>query len=131
MPRWSQPYQLRLIKELHFTPLMGVVMALVLVLLLTLPFWQSQLTSPPVSAVANAPASAVTLTVGPDQALTLDGKIIARSDLVKALQQLAQQHHDLGVVIQLPHDLPVHVLVGLMADLKAAGMAKISFTNAS
>lgn len=129
MTRGPQRYQLRLIKELPLSPLMGVVLVLALIFLFTLPFWQPAPMSEPAAPSAMEPASTVTLQVEADLALRLDGKIVTREVLVQDLRQLAHQRPSLGVIVAVQRDLPVHVLVDLMGDLQAAGIAKTAVTT--
>ncbi len=123
--RFKRQAQLRLLNEIRITPLLNVALVLLFVVLLATPLLLNS------SNAASAPKETITLAIDAKQALQLDQKPIERSQLEPTLAKLQQERPDLGVVVQLHRDLPVQVLVGVMADLQKAGVQRTAVVSSS
>jgi len=137
MKRHSNRHQLRLITEISLTPLMDLVLVLLFVFLLAAPLLKADKamltatapTPPPPPASAPAPTETITLQVNSDQSVTLNGAMLARTDLPVSLKQLAQRKPGIGIEVRMHRDLPVQQLVETMQLLEAAGIQKTAVTT--
>ncbi len=137
MKRHSNRHQLRLITEISLTPLMDLVLVLLFVFLLAAPLLKADKamltatapTPPPTPASAPAPTETITLRVNSDQSVTLNGAMLARTDLPVSLKQLAQRKPGIGIEVRMHRDLPVQQLVETMQLLEAAGIQKTAVTT--
>ena len=133
MKRHSNRHQLRLITEINITPMMDLVMVLLFVFLLAVPLLKAAKSMPapatPPATAALAPAETLTLTVYRDLSVTLDGAMLARTDLPASLKQFAERKPGLGVEVRMHRDLPVQHLVETMQMLEVAGIEKTAVTT--
>lgn len=134
MKRHSNRHQLRLITEISLTPLMDLVLVLLFVFLLAAPLLKADkavLTAPPPPAATGSPAPSETmvLMVNSDQSVTLNGAMLARTDLPVSLKQLAQRKPGIGIEVRMHRDLPVQQLVETMQLLESAGIQKTAVTT--
>ncbi|MCX6851187.1 MAG: biopolymer transporter ExbD [Verrucomicrobia bacterium] len=137
MKRHSNRHQLRLITEISLTPLMDLVLVLLFVFLLAAPLLKADKamltatapTPPPAPTSAPAPTETITLRVNSDQSVTLNGAMLARTDLPVSLKQLAQRKPGIGIEVRMHRDLPVQQLVETMQLLEAAGIQKTAVTT--
>ncbi len=137
MKRHSNRHQLRLITEISLTPLMDLVLVLLFVFLLAAPLLKADKamltatapTPPPTPTSAPAPTETITLRVNSDQSVTLNGAMLARTDLPVSLKQLAQRKPGIGIEVRMHRDLPVQQLVETMQLLEAAGIQKTAVTT--
>lgn len=137
MKRHSNRHQLRLITEISLTPLMDLVLVLLFVFLLAAPLLKADKamltatapTPPPAPDSAPAPTETITLLVNSDQSVTLNGAMLARTDLPVSLKQLAQRKPGIGIEVRMHRDLPVQQLVETMQLLEAAGIQKTAVTT--
>ncbi|MBN8422093.1 MAG: biopolymer transporter ExbD [Verrucomicrobia bacterium] len=137
MKRHSNRHQLRLITEISITPLMDLVLVLLFVFLLAAPLLKADkamLTAAPAAlspapASAPAPSETMVLVVNSDQSVTLNGAMLARTDLPVSLKQLAQRKPGLGIEVRMHRDLPVQQLVETMKLLESAGIQKTAVTT--
>lgn len=137
MKRHSNRHQLRLITEISITPLMDLVLVLLFVFLLAAPLLKADkamltaapATLPAAPAGAPAPSETMVLVVNNDQSVTLNGAMLARTDLPVSLKQLAQRKPGLGIEVRMHRDLPVQQLVETMRLLESAGIQKTAVTT--
>jgi biopolymer transport protein TolR len=139
MKRHSNRHQLRLITEISITPLMDLVLVLLFVFLLAVPLLKADknmlptatapTTPPPAPVGVPAPAETMTLQVNSDQSVTLNGAMMARTDLPVSLKDLVQRKPGLGIEVRIHRDLPVQQLVETMQMLEAAGIQKTAVTT--
>jgi len=137
MKRHSNRHQLRLITEISITPLMDLVLVLLFVFLLAAPLLKADkamltaapATLPAAPAGAPAPSETMVLVVNSDQSVTLNGAMLARTDLPVSLKQLAQRKPGLGIEVRMHRDLPVQQLVETMRLLESAGIQKTAVTT--
>lgn len=136
MQRWSQHrHQLRLIHEISITPLLDVVLVLLFVFMLAAPLLHDasalQLPFAGGAAAGAAPKDVVTLSIDASQTIRLAGRAVPMSALKTEVTALVQQRPAVGVLVQVHRELPVQVLVDLMAVLKTAGVQKTSVATAT
>ena len=137
MKRHSNRHQLRLITEISLTPLMDLVLVLLFVFLLAAPLLKADKamltatapTPPSAPVSAPAPTETITLLVNSDQSVTLNGAMLARTDLPVSFKQLAQRKPGIGIEVRMHRDLPVQQLVETMQLLEAAGIQKTAVTT--
>lgn len=134
MKRHSNRRQLRLITEISLTPLLDLVLVLLFVFVLAVPLLKTGQARPAVPAPATpptvtAPTEQMTLLVNGDQSVTLNGAMLARTDLPASLKQLAQNRPGLGIEVRIHRDLPVQQLVETMQLLETAGIRKTAVTT--
>ncbi len=133
MKRHSNQRQLRLITEISVTPLMDLELVLLFVFLLAAPLLKAGKVTPaptiPAAAAVAAPAESLTLVTHRDLSVTLNGAMLARTDLPAALKQLAASRPGLGIEVRMHRDLPVQQLVETMQLLEAAGVTKTAVTT--
>lgn len=134
MRRFSNQRQLQIVSEISVIPLMDLVLVLLLALLLAMPLLKGDKSLLP--AVKSAPApnvpppvDVVTLTMNRDLSVTLNGAMLARTDLPTSLKQLMQRQPDTGVEVRMHRDLPVSELMGTMKMLEDAGVRKTAVTT--
>ena len=133
MKRQSEKYRLGILSELNITPLLDLSFVLLIIFVITSPFLAEsadQRISTAVSqAESNAPATVTTISIDASRSLLLDGKAISMSDLgpiLTARRQKSPDPEDFGVLVQAHRDLPVHELLGVMTQIKHAGVSKVS-----
>jgi biopolymer transport protein ExbD len=133
MKRHSNRHQLRLITEISITPLLDLVLVLLFVFLLAAPLLKADKSPPPAppqpAASPPAPASIMTLMVHRDLSVTLNGAMLARTDLPASLKQLAEGRPGLGIEVKIHRDLPVQQLVETMRMLETAGIQKTAVST--
>ncbi len=133
MKRHSNRHQLRLITEISLTPLLDLVLVLLFVFMLAVPLLKTGQGKPampaPTPASVAAPAEKMTLLVNGDQSVTLNGAMLARTDLPASLKQLAQSRPGLGIEVRIHRDLPVQQLVETIHMLETAGIRKTAVTT--
>lgn len=134
MKRHSNRHQLRLITEISLTPLLDLVLVLLFVFMLAVPLLKTGQGKPAVPAATTpasvtAPTEKMTLLVNGDQSVTLNGAMLARTDLPASLKQLAQSRPGLGIEVRIHRDLPVHQLVETIHMLETAGIRKTAVTT--
>jgi biopolymer transport protein ExbD len=136
MQRWSQHrHQLRLIHEISITPLLDVVLVLLFVFMLAAPLFQDaqalQLPFAGGAAAAAAPKDVVTLSVDAAQTMQLAGRVVPMSALQNEVAAIVKNRPAVGVLVQVHRELPVQLLIDLMAVLKNAGVQKTSVATAA
>jgi biopolymer transport protein TolR len=136
MQRWSHHrHQLRLIHEISITPLLDVVLVLLFVFMLAAPLLHDaralQLPFAGGAAVGAAPKDVITLSVDASQTIRLSGRAVPMSALGGELTAIVRERPGLGVLVQIHRDLPVQMLVNLMAVLKEAGVQKTSVATSN
>lgn len=136
MQRWSQHrHQLRLIHEISITPLLDVVLVLLFVFMLAAPLFQDaqalQLPFAGGAAASAAPKDVVTLSVDATQTMQLAGRVVPMSALQNEVAAIVKSRPAVGVLVQVHRELPVQLLIDLMAVLKNAGVQKTSVATAS
>lgn len=138
MKRHSNRHQLRLITEISITPMLDLVLVLLFVFLLAAPLLKADKVMPkttaapapaPVATVVTPPAEKMTLAVNRDLSVTLNGAMLARTDLPVSLKHLSITHPGLGIEVRIHRDLPVQHLVETMQMLDKAGIRKTALTT--
>ncbi|MDI1311550.1 biopolymer transporter ExbD [Prosthecobacter sp.] len=135
MKRHSNRHQLRLITEISITPLMDLVLVLLFVFLLAAPLLKADkamlTAAAPLAQPSkiSAPTETMTLLVNNDQSVTLNGAMLARTDLPVSLKQIVQRNSGIGIEVRMHRDLPVQQLVETMQLLEAAGIQKTAVTT--
>ncbi len=132
MKRRSRQHQLRLITEISITPFLDVVLVLLFVFVLAAPLLMADkpwLPEARPAAPESTPAERMTLTVNRDLSVTLNGAMMARTDLPASLQQLAERKPNLGVEVRMHRDLPVQNLLDTMSLLETAGIRQTAVTT--
>ena len=136
MKRQSEKYRLGILSELNITPLLDLAFVLLIIFVITSPFLAEssdhQISTGSAHTDQLAPATVATISIDASRRLSIDDTVISTSDLGPVLTARRQQSpnpDDFGVLVQAHRDLPVHDLLGVMAQIKSAGVNKVSVTE--
>jgi biopolymer transport protein ExbD len=119
--------QLKWITEISVTPLLDLVFILLFAFMVALPLVSrtDSLLSPPSAnsaALVPSPNDTITLSLLPSDSLIWDGAEVPLSTLETRLIETLRTRPGLGVILEMPPDLPVSRLVSPMASLQKAGI---------
>ena len=132
MKRQSEKYRLGILSELNITPLLDLAFVLLIIFVITSPFLAKsadhQISTGNGQTENQDPSNVATVSIDSSRSLLLDDTPISTSDLGPILTTRRQQcpdPEDFGVLVQAHRDLPVHDLLGVMTQIKNAGVTKV------
>ena len=133
MKRQSEKYRLGILSELNITPLLDLAFVLLIIFVITSPFLAEssdhQISTGSSNVENQAPGTVATISINASRSLWIDDTPISTSDLgpiLSARRQQSPNPDDFGVLVQAHRDLPVHDLLGVMTQIKSAGVSKVS-----
>ena len=133
MKRQSEKYRLGIMSELNITPLLDLAFVLLIIFVITSPFLaesaDQQISSNSDQNGEAIPGIVATVSISDTRQLTLDGAPVTTADLGSVLtlqRQRSKTPDDFGVRVEAHRELPVHDLLNVMAQIKNAGVEKVS-----
>ena len=133
MRRYSQRHNLSTLSEINITPLLDLAFVLLIIFMITTPLLENSLNLViPSSGAANAPVKAAqvqTISIDRREAIKINDKTVAASDLVARLTELKRANPDVAIVIRPDRDLPVQKLIALMDALQRAQISKVGIAT--
>lgn len=120
-------HQLKWVTDISVTPLLDLVFILLFAFMVALPLVSqkdSLLTSPSTNSTTPSPApqDTITLTLLPSNAISWDGADFTVAQLEARMLETLRTRPTLGVILEMPPDLPVSLLVSPMNALRNAGV---------
>jgi len=133
MRRYSQRHNLSTLSEINITPLLDLAFVLLIIFMITTPLLENSLNLViPSRGAANAPVKAAqvqTISIDRREAIKINDKTVAASDLVARLTELKRANPDVAIVIRPDRDLPVQKLIALMDALQRAQINKVGIAT--
>ena len=133
MRRYSQRHNLSTLSEINITPLLDLAFVLLIIFMITTPLLENSVNLIiPSSGAANAPvntAQVQTISIDQREAIKINDKPVAASDLVGRLEELKRANPEVAIVIRPDRDLPVQKLIALMDALQRAQISKVGIAT--
>jgi len=133
MRRYSQRHNLSTLSEINITPLLDLAFVLLIIFMITTPLLENSVNLIiPSSGAANAPVKAgqvQTISIDRREAIKLNDKTLAASELVARLTELKRANPEVAIVIRPDRDLPVQKLISLMDALQRAQITKVGIAT--
>ena len=133
MRRYSQRHNLSTLSEINITPLLDLAFVLLIIFMITTPLLENSMNLIiPSSGAANAPvntAKVQTISIDRREAIKINDKTVAASELVTRLTELKRANPDVAIVIRPDRDLPVQKLISLMDALQRAQISKVGIAT--
>ena len=133
MRRYSQRHNLSTLSEINITPLLDLAFVLLIIFMITTPLLENSMNLIiPSSGAANAPVNTArvqTISIDRREAIKINDKTVATSELVARLTELKRANPDVAIVIRPDRDLPVQKLISLMDALQRAQISKVGIAT--
>jgi biopolymer transport protein ExbD len=133
MRRYSQRHNLSTLSEINITPLLDLAFVLLIIFMITTPLLENSVNLIiPSSSAANAPVKSgqvQTISIDRLEAIKINEKAVASTDLVARLAELKKANPDVAIVIRPDRDLPVQKLIALMDALQRAQINKVGIAT--
>jgi biopolymer transport protein ExbD len=133
MRRYSQRHNLSTLSEINITPLLDLAFVLLIIFMITTPLLENSVNLViPSSGAANAPVNSAqvqTISIDRREAIKINDKTVAASDLVARLAELKRANPEVAIVIRPDRDLPVQKLIALMDALQRAQISKVGIAT--
>jgi biopolymer transport protein ExbD len=133
MRRYSQRHNLSTLSEINVTPLLDLAFVLLIIFMITTPLLENSMNLIiPSSGAANAPVNSAqvqTISIDRHEAIKINDKLVAASDLVARLEELKRANPEVAIVIRPDRDLPVQKLIALMDALQRAQISKVGIAT--
>lgn len=133
MRRYSQRQNLSTLSEINITPLLDLAFVLLIIFMITTPLIENSVNLViPSSSTANAavnPGQVQTISIDRREAMKINDKAVAPSDLLTRLTEMKRANPDLAIVIRPDRELPVQKLVALMDTLQRAQINKVGIAT--
>ena len=133
MRRYSQRHNLSTLSEINITPLLDLAFVLLIIFMITTPLLENSVNLIiPSSGAANAPVNSAqvqTISIDRREAIKINDKPVAASDLVGRLEELKRANPEVAIVIRPDRDLPVQKLIALMDALQRAQISKVGIAT--
>ena len=133
MRRYSQRQNLSTLSEINITPLLDLAFVLLIIFMITTPLIENSANLIiPSSSASNAPVKAgqvQTISIDRHEAIRLNDKTVATTDLAARLAELKKANPDVAIVIRPDRDLPVQKLITLMDALQRAQISKVGIAT--
>jgi biopolymer transport protein ExbD len=131
--RHTQRHPLGVLSELNVTPLLDLSFVLLVIFMITAPLLRQGmelvLPSTKTEQVDQLPEDVVSVSVGADGVLALNGAAVAEAGLTEALRLLREQKESLAVVVETQQTLPVQRLVEILEQVKLAGVSRMGLVT--
>jgi biopolymer transport protein ExbD len=133
MRRYSQRQNLSTLSEINITPLLDLAFVLLIIFMITTPLLENSVNLIiPSSSASNAPVKAAqvqTISIDRREAIKINDKTVASTDLVAHLAELKKANPDVAIVIRPDRDLPVQKLIALIDALQRAQINKVGIAT--
>lgn len=133
MRRYSQRQSLSTLSEINITPLLDLAFVLLIIFMITTPLLENSVNLViPSSGTANSvvnPGQVQTISIDRREAIRLNDKSVATTDLAARLAELKRANPEVAIVIRPDRDLPVQKLIALMDTLQRADIHKVGIAT--
>src|SRR2546430_16297015 len=133
MRRYSQRHSLSTLSEINITPLLDLAFVLLIIFMITTPLLENSVNlSIPSSSATNAPVKpgqVQTISIDRREAIKINDKTVAATDLVPRLMELKRKNPDVAIVLRPDRDLPVQKLISLMDALQRAQITRVGIAT--
>jgi len=123
------------ISQINVTPLVDVMLVLLVIFMVTAPFFSGSLKldlpRAPVSAAPPSAAPSLLLELGGDGQLRLNGLAVTDAQLSQRLREVAAQRPDAELQLHADRQAPYGRVVQLLALANQAGVARVGFVAQS
>ena len=133
MRRYSQRHSLSTLSEINITPLLDLAFVLLIIFMITTPLLENSVNLIiPSSSATNAPVKpgqVQTISIDRREAIRINDKTVAATDLVPRLTELKRTNPDVAIVLRPDRDLPVQKLISLMDALQRAQITRVGIAT--
>jgi biopolymer transport protein TolR len=116
--------------EINITNLVDVVMVLLVVFMIVAPMLKTglviELPRARVADSANSEDKVILVECGKDNAIQINKEPVTRASVEQTIRDLRAKHGDVPVQLRADKNLPTGFTVGLMGEIRAAGVGSIA-----
>jgi biopolymer transport protein TolR len=120
-----------IIDGINVTPLVDITLVLLVIFMVTAKVVVAPAISVdlPKAATGEATQTVFAVTIAPDGGLTVDGASVSASQLRTAAARALAADAELRAVIQADGDVPHRRVMGVLDELRLAGISKVAFAT--